>query len=301
MRVKDAVGRFGEQLAGVLPLVRRRGRLASATNWHTLEFAPIAADESVERVLVEEALRRARGRLSLDFMLERQARRASEAMTEMGYWVIVRPLELSPYVELDGSWEEFEAALPSKRRTELRRRRRRLEELGSCRFQCADGSEQLDELVAEGIEVEAAGWVGRHGTAIAVEPHAREFYEQIAEWAAEKGCLRLFFLRLDGKAIAFAFCLADAKSLYVLKIGFDPAYARYGPGHLLTQEMLAYAFGAGLRTYEFLGHLEPYKLAWTQKLRDRLRVQAFPSTPAGLASYLAWKYGRPVAKRLLRR
>jgi CelD/BcsL family acetyltransferase involved in cellulose biosynthesis len=297
------LARRGPRLTGVLPLVLSGSTLASPTNWHTPEFGPVAEDETVERGLFEEALDRTRGRLDLSFLREENPAlgRLSEAATQTGWRVIVRPIERSPYLRLEGSWEEFERGLPSKRRNDLRRRKRRLQELGSYRFEPEDGSERLAELVAESIGVEAAGWVGRDGTAIAAQPSTRLFYERVAAWAAAAGYLRLFFLRLDATPIAFAFCLDDSQSLQVLKIGFDPSYARFAPGLLLTREMLAYAFGSGLRTYEFLGMAEPYKLIWTQTCRDRVRLQAFPRTAIGLAQYLAWKHGRPIVKRALRR
>jgi CelD/BcsL family acetyltransferase involved in cellulose biosynthesis len=297
------VARRGEQLAGVMPLVRSRSALASPTNWHSPEFAPVAVDEAAERALVEDALGRTRGRLDLAFLREERpaVQQISQAATHMGYRVILRTAERSPFVELEGNWEEFEGRLPGKRRADLRRRRRRLEELGSYEFECDEGSERLDELLAEGIAVEAAGWEGRDGTAIAAHRETRLFYESVARWAADSGYLRLFFIRLDGKAIAFAFCLIDPESLSVLKIGFDPSYARFAPGLLLTREMLIYAFETRLHSYEFLGKADPYKLIWTDRCRDRLRLQAFPPTAAGLANYLAWKYGRPMVKRALRR
>jgi CelD/BcsL family acetyltransferase involved in cellulose biosynthesis len=297
------VARRGEQLAGVMPLVRSRYGLASPTNWHSPEFGPVAEDKEAKRSLIEDALSRAHGRLDLSFLRGETppVRWISEAARKRDYWVIVRTLERSPYVELEGEWDEYERRLPSKRRADLRRRRRRLGELGSYGFECDDGSERLPELLAEGIDVEAAGWEGRDGTPIAAQHETRLFYERVAQWAADGGYLRLFFLRLDGKAIAFAFCLIDSQSLSVLKIGFDPSHARFAPGLLLTREMLMYAFETRLHTYEFLGNVEPYKLIWTEHCRDRVRLQAFPRTTAGFANYLVWKHGRAIVKRALRR
>jgi CelD/BcsL family acetyltransferase involved in cellulose biosynthesis len=301
-RLELLVARRGDQLVGVLPLMRTRASLSSPVNWHSPEFAPVAEDEGVERALLDHAMSRARGRLDLGFLPDRSVtqRIASVAM-QSGQRVVTRTVEQSPYVEIDGDWEAFEGRLPSKRRTELRRRKRRLEELGSYEFQCLDGSERLAELLEEGFEVEAAGWVGRDGTPIAAKEATRVFYERVAHWAAGEGQLRLWFLRLDGKAIAFAFCLADSESLYVLKIGFDPSHSRFAPGLLLSREMLANAFETGLSTYEFLGADEPYKLIWTEQCRDRGRVQAFPRTATGLAHYLAWRHGRPIIQKALRR
>ena len=56
------------------------------------------------------------------------------------------------------------------------------------------------------------------------------FYTDIAGWARGAGLLRLAFLRLDGRAIAFAFGLQDGTAFYLLKaclgLSFQPATPR---------------------------------------------------------------------------
>lgn len=292
-----------EQARGVLPLVRRRGSLLSATNWHTPEYSPLAEDDAVREALVREALANVRGRLDLSFLPE------DEPMVDLlerhgsagEWWTFSRPIEQSPYVALEGSWEDFEAALPSKRRSDLRRRLRRLGGLGAISVECSNGGERLADRLREGWALEAMGWKGRAGTAVAARRETLRFYRGVAEWGAAGGWLRLFLLRAGEEPIAFAFCLADSRSHYVLKIGFDPAHARFAPGMLLTRAMLSHAFDAGLETYEFLGQADPYKLVWTDRLRVRQRVQVFPRSAAGVAERLAWQHGRPLIKRLLGR
>ena len=82
---------------------------------------------------------------------------------------------------------------------------------------------------------------GRKGTAIRSRPDSRRFYEQIARWAAQRDLLRLFFLRVDGRAVAFAFVLQDRQRLYDLKNGFDEAVAEASPcpGTLPTDDRAA--------------------------------------------------------------
>lgn len=160
-----------------MPLVHGRTGVASPTNWHSPEFGPVAEDEEAERSLIGDALGRAHGRLDLSFLRGETptVRWICEAARSRGDRIIVRTLERSPYVELDGEWDEYEARLPNKRRADLRRRRRRLAELGSYEFECDDGSDQLPELLAEGINLEAAGWEGRDGTPIAARHDTRLF------------------------------------------------------------------------------------------------------------------------------
>jgi hypothetical protein len=66
---------------------------------------------------------------------------------------------------------------------------------------------------------------------------------------------------------------------------------------LLRHAMLARSFSQGLRSYEFLGAAEPWKLEWTQTLRERVLLQAFAPSPAGMVTRAAFVYARPLAKR----
>src|SRR5262249_37168835 len=138
------------------------------------------------------------------------------------------------------------------------------------------------------------------GTAIAADPATRRFYGDIAHWAARRGWLRLAFLRLDERPLAFDYCLEEQGVHYLLKTGYDPAYRAFAPGVLIRQDMIARAFSNGLARYEFLGADEPWKLRWTGMLSERRLLQAFAPSLPGVVDYLrgrAFAFGRPLAKR----
>jgi CelD/BcsL family acetyltransferase involved in cellulose biosynthesis len=82
-----------------------------------------------------------------------------------------------------------------------------------------------------------------------------------------------------------------------VKVGFDPDYRRYAPGTILTREAIGRAYEQGCRVYDFLGAEDRYKLDWTGSVRERIRLQIFGHTPLGMAQLVAWRYGRPIAKR----
>jgi len=218
-----------------------------------------------------------------------------------GHRVIQRPLERGPYICINGSWETYEGALSSRLRAELRRRRRRLGEHGEVSLEITDGRQRLASYLEEGFAVEAAGWKGRQGTAIASQPRTRQFYEGVARWAAGRGWLVLAFLRLDGRPLAFDLCLERSGVHYLLKTGYDPAFQEYAPGKLLRREMVARAFNGGLTTYEFLGTDQPWKLEWTTTRRSRVLVQAFRPSARGSLEWGAMALGRPLLKRVANR
>ena len=288
------------RLAGVLPVCARRGALTSPTDWHTPIFSPMAEDAAAVRELAHELLRRARRRADLWFLpADSEAlEHAAAAAGETGCRSIVRTIARAPYVPVDGPFEEYMGGLDRKFRKEIGRLWRRLEERGDASVSYEDGSERLDDLLAEGFRLEGSGWKAEAGTAILSNPAIERFYRDVARWAAERGWLRLAFLRLDGRAIAFDMCFEHGGAFYVLKGGFDVEERRAGPGTLLTHHGIERAFALGLESYELLGQADEYKRSWTSLTRERVRFQAFPRRPAGVLEYAAWRYGRPLTKRV---
>jgi CelD/BcsL family acetyltransferase involved in cellulose biosynthesis len=292
--------RRGSALVGVVPLTSRRGVVRAASNWHTPEFRLIADSDALEQ-LAGAVMARRPHRIALQFVDSDEAgtRACRAAAEDAGYSIQVRTLERSPYIETGGDWDAYTRGRNGKLLRELGRRRRRLEAEGRFAFEVHDGSERLEELLEEGFRVEAAGWKAAAGSAIASQPATRRFYSEIGRWAAARDWLRLAFLRLDSRPFAFDFGLQHDGVHYLLKTGYDPAYGRFAPGMLLRREMIARAFDEGLRSYEFLGADEPWKLEWTNTVRERVLFQAFAPTLRGRLERRAFAYGRPLAKRAL--
>ena len=287
-------------LVGVLPLQRRRGALSSLTNWHSPEFGPLADDDAARAALLDAVTASGRPPVSLGFMNagEADAIAFTAAARRAGGRVLARRLERSPYVRTDGSWADFEATIDRRLRSEIRRRRRRLEEQGKLELRMEDGREGLAALLERGFAIEGSGWKAEQGTAIVSRPETRAFYTRLAQWTAARGWLRLAFLALDGRPLAFQYLIQHGGVTYQLKGGYDPSYRKYAPGMLLTHAVVQRAFADGLRSYEFLGEQEAFKLEWARDARERVLVQAFPRSASGLAGWLAFAYGRPLAKRL---
>lgn len=293
--------RRGGRLAAVLPLERIAQGRTSPTNFDTPEFGILALDREAARTLAANVLERENRRLSLGF-LEGGAGELDDlraAARAAGRRVLERTLQSSPYLEIAGDLEtQVRERLGSKSFSELRRRRRRLEERGPLELEVADGTERLERLLAEGYALEGSGWKTAVGSSIAARPDARQFYDEVARWAADLGILRLCFLRMGGTPIAFKLGLEANGAFYSCKGGYDPAESRLAPGQLIVWELLAWAAGRSLERFEFLGDAFPWKLEWTDTARERVLFEAFGSSPAGRSLWLAERYGRPLAKRL---
>lgn len=290
------IRRAGE-VVGVLPTLNRRGIVSSPTNWHSPTFGPLADDASVEAELAQSVADRAQPWFDLSFLestssfVDQLQGSASRHLT--------RVIQRQPVVKRRMPWEEFLKSRSKSRMSGLRRLERRLREHGEITVEALDGSEGLQAALDIGFSLEASGWKSDAGTAIVQNPKIANFYREVADWAAERGELRLWFIRLDGKSIAFAYCIEANGSLYELKVGHDESYRHFAPGLLLTRARLRHVFESGLDSYEFLGGPDDHKMQWADECRDRLRVQGFRPGIRGSLARLTWERGRPVARFLL--
>lgn len=198
-------------------------------------------------------------------------------------------------------YEKVEAALDSKFRQNLRRRRRRLAEQGKLEYVLLDGKDakKLDEGLADFFDIEGGGWKGEGGTAIAQRPELVGFYTQIARDAAKRGALALGFLELGGKRIAAHLTLVQAGRSFLLKLGYDESFHEFSPGQQLTSDAIRDACGRGLREFDFLGPEMEWKLDWESKVREHTWLTIFRPTKAGVlvreARFTVW----PKARALL--
>ena len=275
------------RLTGVLPLRRSHGALSSTTNLETPLFGFLATSEVVVKQLSHALFSEKPRRVDLSYFYPTDAEvsLAHAAADAAGYRTYADSVQAAPYITIDRAWDEYESGLRRKFRSELRRRRRRLEEEGRVTLEVSDGTERLDKLLEEGFRVEGAGWKGDYGTSINSHPATRRFYTDVAHWAAERGWLRLAFLRLNGRALAFDYCLEYNGTHYLLKTGYDPAYRKLGLGMIIRYLMLARAFSEGLATYNFLGVgsdcEHEWKREWTDRQQERLFLRMFASTVLG--------------------
>jgi CelD/BcsL family acetyltransferase involved in cellulose biosynthesis len=289
-------------LEAVLPLEARGRDLCSLSNEETPRFGPVIAERGIELDLGQALFARAGRSVRLGWLSAEDAASLAVAAGHGGYRTSTAVAAVTPFVALTGDWESFLAEMKPDRRRQLRRRRRRLEEMGEVTLDVRDGTEQLERSLAEFIAIEGSGWKGEAGTAIRSRQALTSFYDEVIHWAAERGELRLAFLRVDGRAIAAHLYLQSFEVLYRFKSGYDEDWSKLAPGMLLTGAMIERAFDEGLTLYDFLGGGESHKLDWLADTRPLVRLHAFErGSVAGRAWHGYETVGRPLAKRAVER
>lgn len=199
--------------------------------------------------------------------------------------VLIRPQGACPYIALDDSWREPERHLGARRAGDLRRARRKAEQLGTVSTQVVSPThDELPRLLELCFEVEAGGWKGAARTALAQDEKRAEFYRQYARAAASEGLLRIGLLRIGDHVAAMQLAIQHGGAFWLLKIGYRDEFAACSPGNLLMRETIRYAAAAGLSTYEFLGRADAWTRVWTSTERELRHVRVYPLAITGAAA-----------------
>ena len=179
----------------------------------------------------------------------------------------------------------LEGWLKSKDRRELRRRARLLgEELGGAP-ELVDRSED-DAAIATFLDLEASGWKGREGTALASNPGHPEFLRETARGFGARGAFRLYMLEAGGRAVAGRCSYVADGVDFCFKIGYDERFARFGPGRELELQMVE-RFHADPSLRMLDSCTAPENELYNRLWRDRRELASFASPAAGARGRLA--------------
>jgi CelD/BcsL family acetyltransferase involved in cellulose biosynthesis len=266
---------FGAGAEIAIPVARREGRLVAALpllvrphlGLRTARFlggrqsalADLLLAPEEDPSVADAVVRRVTGLADLVDLyglprLSRTERALGRSLT------VVERVE-APILDLTPSWDEvYREKTSSKKRNLHRRRRRQLGELGHLEVVVARDLEELGPALEDAFRLHALRWEGRPDGSGFVTPAGKRFHRAVLAPLADLDVPRIVLLRLDGRAIAFHYYLAFEGRMYVHRLAFDPAFARFSPGLVNTLDTIEAAAGEGLTRVEFLGGAERYKM-----------------------------------------
>ena len=134
--------------------------------------------------------------------------------------------------------EYWDAAVRAKKRKELRRQANRLAEEGAVSLRRWQAGEGLDPWIDAFLTLEARGWKGRAGSALASHSDTEAWFRAVLTGAAGAGRLDMRALDLDGRPLAMLVNFLCPPGGFSFKTAFDEEYARFSPGVLLQQANL---------------------------------------------------------------
>lgn len=130
-----------------------------------------------------------------------------------------------------GSFDNWlQTNFDQKRRKEFKRLRNRLSEQGDMTTDILQQGQDVKPFVDDLLSLEAKGWKGGRGTAIAANPKLKLALEEACGNLHRANKLRFWSLNLNGKAIASLFAIVEGDQAWLGKIAYDEAFAKYSPG-----------------------------------------------------------------------
>jgi CelD/BcsL family acetyltransferase involved in cellulose biosynthesis len=137
-------------------------------------------------------------------------------------------------LERRDSADYLDETLRPHRRRELRRQSRRLAEEMGAPLELRERSQE-PAAVDSFLELEAAGWKGRRGTAFASQPLHAELFREVCDGFRAEGRFQLLALMAGDRPAAFKCNLLAGDEVFCFKIAYDESLARFSPGVQLEE------------------------------------------------------------------
>lgn len=125
------------------------------------------------------------------------------------------------------------AFAPKYRRRIASLERKLARELGEPVYRITRDPHEIDSAVRAFLDLEAAGWKGRGGSALACSADTSRLFAEVVREGSQRGSIELASLACNGKVLAFSTMLTGQKRRYGFKMAYNEDAARYAPGLLL--------------------------------------------------------------------
>ena len=251
-----------ERITGIAPLLIKDGTasiIGSADVCDYVDFivAPGKEDDFF-RALLDDLKKKEINLLDLWAV-----RSDSVAMTSLvaiaekrEYKVTCQQDDVSPEIDLPGTWDEYLQMLNSKQRHEVRRKLRRLEEAGQINYRFIEESEAVPEFMDVFLKMFVES---REDKATFLTDEMAAFFKALARAMAQAGLLRAGILELDSKPVAGIMAFEYNDVVYLYNSGYDPEYSSISVGVLSKALFIKDCIERGKKRFDFLKGNERYK------------------------------------------
>ncbi|MES0883691.1 GNAT family N-acetyltransferase [Roseibium sp. SCP14] len=213
----------------------RPGFLLPVSSSLATDYAPLGtpllhpeANEDVISAFFQEAAGW-RKLLALPFLpLSSETARRIQSVAGLHYEVTAKTERACHLGGADGA-AQLDSAFKGKRRKELRRLLRRLGDVGRVRFEHLSGGDAIEGFEAF-LQLEAAGWKGRVGTALVNQDTTAAFARKAIAGLAASNNVRLDQLWSGDRLVASIVMIEQRGNSFSWKIAYDEAFSRYSPG-----------------------------------------------------------------------
>ena len=205
------------------------------------------------------------------------AAQLSRQLTDLGWTSTSADDGVCPIVDLrNHTFESFLSTLGASHRANVRRRVRAIDRQFDVRFDEISSSDERQEMLGALAAFHATRYDVRGGSTAFNTPAVRAFHEAATQAALERGWLRMYALRLDGRLAAVMYGFNYGTRFYFYQHGYDEQFSSLSVGLVLMALTIRQAIAEGALEFDMLWGTEPYKSLWTHESRLLQRVDLFP-------------------------
>ena len=132
--------------------------------------------------------------------------------------------------QTDETLAAAESAVSGELRRRLRRKERRLAERGRLAHRAWGEGDDAAEWIEQFLRLEASGWKGASGTALACSEAGRRYFTHVVTEASRRGRLLMLGLDYEGEPIARRCGFLAGHGSFAFKTAYDERFASYSPG-----------------------------------------------------------------------
>jgi CelD/BcsL family acetyltransferase involved in cellulose biosynthesis len=181
--------------------------------------------------------------------------------------------------------------LPKGLQKEIQYCQRRLEKMGSLKFEIkSDDDESLEYYLDLYDKVRAKSWKAPEKD--------KNFLREFTIASAHNGWLRLCFLIFNDIPIAAQKWLVCNKKAYIWDVVYDEEYKKFSPGSVLSRAICRHVIDEDkVSEIDYMTGDDPYKKSWTPRRREMHGITVFNETLKGQTLGIIMTKALPVIQR----
>ncbi len=161
-----------------------------------------------------------------------------------------------------------------------------------------EGADARADTLEDLVRLEASGWKGKEGSAIASREQSLRKYRSLAQRFAGRGWLEWHLLSLSGRLVAARMAVRLQHGLMLLRSAYDESFSKYHVGHLSFRALVEREFARGRGGEVNLVTTWPWVTRWGMRLRPYTRARLVRLRPAAIVRAGLPEMARSVGRRV---
>ncbi len=254
--------RKGEEVIGVAPLMVRGNQASFIGSEDVCDYLDFVVSPGSEddffNFILDDLIKN--GINNLDLKLVRHDSTVLGNLAGIaqrrGYQVSCSHEDVSLELDLPTTWEAYLEMLNAKQRHEVRRKLRRLGEMGEVDYHVIRGAGAVNDAMDDFLRMFSES---REDKFAFLTAPIESFFRSVVNAMGQAGLLRMGILKLGDLPTAMVMCFDYNSCLYLYNSGYDRQYNYLSAGLLSKVLCLKNSLEEGRKSFNFLKGDEPYK------------------------------------------